>query len=97
MGLTLTCDADDDTLVLYLIRTADNKLYTGITTDVDAAISSTKAAKGRKHCAGKETDAGVFCSSGRSFAGVTGGIRVKQLTKRQKERLVAEGAGLQSC
>ncbi len=54
VGLTLTCDADDDTTVLYLIRTADNKLYTGITTDVERRYQRRKAAKGRKHCAGKE-------------------------------------------
>ncbi len=54
VGLTLTCDADDDTLVSLLDRTADNKLYTGITTDVERRYQSTKAAKGRKHCAGRE-------------------------------------------
>ncbi len=97
VGLTLTCDADDEPWFLYLIRTADNKLYTGITRMSNAAIRSTKAAKGRKHCAEGRTNAGVFRTSGRSFTGVTAEYRVKQLTKRQKERLVAEVQCLQNC
>lgn len=59
----------------------------------NAAISSTKAAKGRKHCAGRRTNAGVFSApvGNRSLA-LRAEYRVKQLTKRQKERLVAEWA-----
>ncbi len=64
----------------------------------NAAISNIKAAKGRKHCAGKEDSALAFSApvGDRSLA-LRAEYRVKQLTKRQKERLVAEGAGLQSC
>lgn len=60
----------------------------------NAAISSTKAAKGRKHCAGKEKLTLAFSApvGDRSLA-LRAEYRVKQLTKRQKERLVAEGAG----
>ena len=56
----------------------------------NAAISSTKAAKGRKHCAG--TLAFSAPVGDRSLA-LRAEYRVKQLTKRQKERLVAEGTG----
>ncbi len=97
VGLTLTCDTDMTPWFLYLIRTADNKLYTGIPRMSNAAIRSTKAAKGRKHSRERRTNAGVFRASGRSFAGLRAEYRVKQLTKRQKERLVAKAQGLQNC
>ncbi len=82
---------------LYLIRTADNKLYTGSPQMSNAAISSTKAAKGRKPARERRTNAGVFRASGRSFTALRAEYRVKKLTKRQKERLVRKAQGLQSC
>ena len=68
---------------LYLIRTADNKLYTGITTDVERRYQQHQSGKGAKALRGK----------GELTLGLRAEYRVKQLTKRQKERLVAEGAG----
>ncbi|EOX0893156.1 GIY-YIG nuclease family protein [Escherichia coli] len=68
---------------LYLIRTADNKLYTGITTDVERRYQQHQSGKGAKALRGK----------GELTLALRAEYRVKQLTKRQKERLVAEGAG----
>ncbi|HAU9634186.1 TPA: GIY-YIG nuclease family protein [Escherichia coli] len=67
---------------LYLIRTADNKLYTGITTDVERRYQQHQSGKGAKALRGK----------GELTLALRAEYRVKQLTKRQKERLVAEGA-----
>ncbi|HGT8905200.1 TPA: DNA damage response exodeoxyribonuclease YhbQ, partial [Escherichia coli] len=38
---------------LYLIRTADNKLYTGITTDVERRYQQHQSGKGAKALRGK--------------------------------------------
>lgn len=79
---------------LYLIRTADNKLYTGITTDVERRYQQHQSGKGAKALRGKGELTLVFSApvGDRSLA-LRAEYRVKQLTKRQKERLVAEGAG----
>ena len=74
---------------LYLIRTADNKLYTGITTDVERRYQQHQSGKGGK---GELTLAFSAPVGDRSLA-LRAEYRVKQLTKRQKERLVAEGTG----
>ncbi|XGI79470.1 GIY-YIG nuclease family protein [Enterobacter hormaechei] len=61
---------------LYLIRTADNKLYTGITTDVERRYpASPKRQRRRKHCAGQGELTLVFSApvGDRSLA-FTGGI-----------------------
>lgn len=58
----------------------------------NAAISSTKAAKGRKHCAEGELTLAFSAPVGDRSLALRAEYRVKQLTKRQKERLVAEGA-----
>ncbi|CDL29320.1 FIG137864: putative endonuclease containing a URI domain [Escherichia coli ISC7] len=58
-----------------MIRTADNKLYTGITTDVERRYQQHQSGKGAKALRGKgELTLAFFCASGRSFAGVTGRI-----------------------
>ncbi|EMR3708273.1 GIY-YIG nuclease family protein [Escherichia coli] len=82
---------------LYLIRTADNKLYTGITTDVERRYQQHQSGKGAKALRGKGELTLAFSAPSapvgdRSLA-LRAEYRVKQLTKRQKERLVAEGAG----
>ena len=83
---------------LYLIRTADNRLYTGITTDVPRRFRQHQAGKGAKALRG-----GIaVCQRGKgdlqlAFSHEVGEhslalrleYRVKQLTKREKERLVA--------
>ncbi|XTZ38925.1 GIY-YIG nuclease family protein [Salmonella enterica] len=75
---------------LYLIRTADDRLYTGITTDVARRLTQHQSGKGAKALRGKGTLALVFSApvGDRSLA-LRMEYRIKQLTRRQKERLVA--------
>lgn len=86
VGLTLTCDADDDTpRFLYLIRTADNKLYTGITTDVERRYQQHQSGKGAKALRGKgELTLAFSAPVGDRSLALRAEYRVKQLTKRQK-------------
>lgn len=84
-GLTLTCDADDDTWFLYLIRTADNKLYTGITTDVERRYQQHQSGKGAKALRGKgELTLAFSAPVGDRSLALRAEYRVKKLTKRQK-------------
>ena len=79
---------------LYLIRTADNTLYTGITTDVQRRLAQHQAGKGAKALRGKEGLAlAFFAEVGERGLALKLEYRIKQLTKRQKERLVA-GEGI---
>lgn len=85
VGLTLTCDADDDTWFLYLIRTADNKLYTGITTDVERRYQQHQSGKGAKALRGKgELTLAFSAPVGDRSLALRAEYRVKQLTKRQR-------------
>ena len=75
---------------LYLIRTADNTLYTGITTDVQRRLAQHQAGKGAKALRGKEGLAlAFFAEVGERGLALKLEYRIKQLSKRQKERLVA--------
>ena len=79
---------------LYLIRTTDNKLYTGITTDVERRYQQHQSGKGAKALRGKgELTLAFSAPVGDRSLALRAEYRVKQLTKRQKERLVTEGAG----
>ncbi|MBV8871316.1 GIY-YIG nuclease family protein [Phytobacter diazotrophicus] len=75
---------------LYLIRTADNSLYTGITTDVARRFIQHQSGKGAKALRGKgELTLAFSAPVGERSLALRMEYRIKQLTKRQKERLVA--------
>ncbi|QFU57687.1 GIY-YIG nuclease family protein [Klebsiella pneumoniae] len=75
---------------LYLIRTADNRLYTGITTDVPRRFRQHQAGKGAKALRVKGDLQLAFSHEvGEHSLALRLEYRVKQLTKREKERLVA--------
>ena len=75
---------------LYLIRTADNRLYTGITTDVSRRFCQHQTGKGAKALRGKgELELAFSQEVGERSLALRLEYRIKQLTKRQKERLVA--------
>ncbi|EIP8355123.1 GIY-YIG nuclease family protein [Salmonella enterica] len=76
---------------LYLIRTADNALYTGITTDVARRYRQHQTGKGAKALRGKgELTLAFAAQVGNRSLALRIEYRIKQLTKRQKERLVTE-------
>ncbi|ECI6536323.1 GIY-YIG nuclease family protein, partial [Salmonella enterica subsp. enterica] len=76
---------------LYLIRTADNALYTGITTDVARRYRQHQTGKGAKALRGKgELTLAFAAQVGNRSQALRIEYRIKQLTKRQKERLVTE-------
>ncbi|MDU2941624.1 MAG: GIY-YIG nuclease family protein [Enterobacteriaceae bacterium] len=75
---------------LYLIRTQKNALYTGITTDVARRFVQHQTGKGAKALRGKgELTLAFFEEVGERSLALRLEYRIKQLTKRQKERLVA--------
>ncbi|HAV2160247.1 GIY-YIG nuclease family protein [Enterobacter cloacae] len=74
---------------LYLVRTADNALYTGITTDVARRFLHHQTGKGAKALRGKgELTLAFSAPVGDRSLALRVEYRIKQLTKRQKERLV---------
>ncbi|EBV3410089.1 GIY-YIG nuclease family protein [Salmonella enterica subsp. enterica serovar Heidelberg] len=76
---------------LYLFRTADNALYTGITTDVARRYRQHQTGKGAKALRGKgELTLAFAAQVGDRSLALRIEYRIKQLTKRQKERLVTE-------
>ncbi|RPH29823.1 GIY-YIG nuclease family protein [Buttiauxella warmboldiae] len=74
---------------LYLVRTPDNRLYTGITTDVERRFSQHQSGKGAKALRGKGELALAFSHPvGDRSSALRLEYRIKQLTKGQKEKLV---------
>ncbi|MCE0845721.1 GIY-YIG nuclease family protein [Buttiauxella sp. A2-C1_F] len=74
---------------LYLVRTLDNRLYTGITTDVERRFLQHQAGKGAKALRGKgELTLAFSHLVGDRSSALRLEYRIKQLTKIQKERLV---------
>ncbi|MEM8863613.1 MAG: GIY-YIG nuclease family protein [Chloroflexota bacterium] len=74
---------------VYLIRCADNSLYTGITTDVDRRFETHMAGKGAKYLKTRRPFQLVFSKAvgNRSEASKLE-YAIKQLPKRQKEAIV---------
>ncbi|WP_318372162.1 GIY-YIG nuclease family protein [Enterobacter sp.] len=82
---------------LYLIRTADDSLYTGITTDVSRRVTQHQTGKGAKALRGKgELRLAFAVQVGERSLALKIEYRIKQLTKRQKERLVTNDGSFEA-
>ena len=76
---------------LYLVRTADNALYTGITTDVARRFLQHQTGKGAKALRGKgELQLAFSAAVGDRSLALRLEYRIKQLTRTEKERLIHE-------
>ncbi|BDY04560.1 GIY-YIG nuclease family protein [Ferrimonas sp. YFM] len=83
---------------LYLVRTACDRLYTGITTDVERRFKEHNSGRGAKALKGKGPLTLEFHTpiGDRSQASKVE-YRVKQLTRRQKEGLLSQQALPEHC
>lgn len=81
---------------LYLIRSSDNRLYTGITTDVERRFTEHQAGKGAKALRGRGTLTLAFSQLiGSRSQALRIEYQIKQLSKTQKERLVNQETDLE--
>ena len=79
---------------LYMLRMPSGMLYTGITTDVARRLAQHQAGKGAKALRGKgELELVFHCQAGDRSNALKLEYRVKQLSKKQKENLVAHQPG----
>ncbi|MEA1063398.1 GIY-YIG nuclease family protein [Apirhabdus apintestini] len=76
---------------LYILHTAGNRLYTGITTDVARRLREHQTGKGAKALRGQGMLRLVFSHPiGDRALALRVEYRIKQLTRVQKERLIAD-------
>ncbi|WP_085247279.1 GIY-YIG nuclease family protein [Gilliamella mensalis] len=81
---------------LYIIRTAKQSLYTGITTDVARRLQQHKNGKGAKHLKGHKDLSIVYqINVGERSTALKIEYRIKQLSKQKKERLVLQQPDLE--
>jgi len=81
---------------LYLIRSHDNRLYTGITTDVMRRFAEHQAGKGAKALRGRGRLTLAFSQLiGSRSQALRIEYQIKQLSKIQKERLVSQEIDLE--
>ncbi|HDU8582764.1 TPA: GIY-YIG nuclease family protein [Morganella morganii] len=87
----MTTASDKNMWFLYIIRTESGYLYTGITRDVAQRVATHQSGKGAKYLRGKTGLHVVYQAAlaDRSIASKEE-YRVKQLTKKKKERLVSD-------
>ncbi|MFJ5331074.1 GIY-YIG nuclease family protein [Pectobacterium versatile] len=87
----MTEHAEDSHWYLYILRTVAGSLYTGITTDVSRRLNQHQTGKGAKALRGKGELTLVFhCLVGDRSDALKLEYRIKQLSKKQKERLVQD-------
>lgn len=80
---------------LYIIKTGDGRLYTGITVDVERRLKQHQCGKGAKALRGAEELRLVYrCLIGEHSLALRLEYRVKQLSRKQKERLVQDQPSL---
>lgn len=80
---------------VYLLTTGNGMLYTGITTDVTRRLAQHQGGTGAKALRGKGPLTMVFCCpAGERGAALRWEYRIKQLSRAQKQQLVALAAPL---
>jgi len=77
---------------LYMVRTADGHLYTGITTDVARRFEEHSSGKGAKYLRGKgPLELAYTQEAGSRSEALKIELMVKKMSKPEKERLAAGG------
>lgn len=75
---------------LYVIRTKDDALYTGITTDVERRFQAHQSGRGAKYLKGKMPLLLVYSVQlTHHSTALKAEYRLKKLSKKQKEHIVA--------
>jgi putative endonuclease len=77
---------------VYVLRCADDTLYTGYTTDVDRRIAEHDAGEGAKYTRGRTPVDLVYTETfGSRSAACSREAEIKSLDREAKERLIAGG------
>lgn len=77
---------------VYMIRCQDDSLYTGYTNNIERRIQMHEAGKGAKYTRGKGPFVLEFCQEYLTKKeAMQSEYAIKQLSKREKERLIQEG------
>ena len=75
---------------LYILRCGDGTLYTGITTDVEKRLAAHRSGKGAKYTRGRQPLELVYRESCENHSqALKREWEVKQLTRQEKEALIA--------
>jgi putative endonuclease len=83
---------------LYIVRCADDSLYSGVTLDVERRLSEHRAGKGSKYLRGRCPLQVVYVQEfGSKGAALSAEIRIKKLPRYKKEQLLREGGGVASA
>ena len=76
---------------VYILRCADDTLYTGYTTDVDRRVAEHDAGEGAKYTRGRAPVDLVYTESfGSRSAALSREHEIKALSRVEKERLIGE-------
>ena len=79
----------ENTWKLYILRCADNTLYTGITTDVDKRFRTHSSGKGAKYTRGRGPLELVYREKcGDHSTALKRELEIKALTREEKELLI---------
>jgi putative endonuclease len=76
---------------VYVLRCADNTLYTGYTTDVERRVAEHDAGEGAKYTRGRTPVELVHVESfGSKSAAMSREYKIKQWSRTEKRRLIEE-------
>jgi len=92
MAMMKSSETTETPWFLYLIRSKDGSLYTGITTDVDRRLAEHQAGKGAKYLRGKAPLMLAFQQKiGSRSAALIAEAAIKKLSKADKELIINTG------
>ena len=80
----------EQTWYLYILRCADDTLYTGITTDVEKRLEAHRTGKGAKYTRGRAPLELVYRETcGSHSDALKRELEIKKLSRAEKQKLIA--------
>lgn len=97
MNATVSAVAEHEPVwFLYMIRCKNGSLYTGISTNVERRFAAHQAGKGAKYLRGKAPLLLVYQQTiGSHSEALKVELQIKQMSKQEKERMIAPNASAQ--
>jgi len=81
----------EHTWYLYILRCADNTLYTGITTDVEKRLEAHRSGKGAKYTRGRTPLELVYREiCGSHSDALKRELEIKKLSRQEKQNLIGK-------
>ena len=96
--MTAKTDSSDDTWFVYIVRCADDSLYTGVTKDVSRRCEQHNAGTASRYTRSRLPVSLAYCEAQTSQSlALKRELKIKSMSRQEKEVLIREAGQCRPC